>query len=67
VPVADVVAAWARAVAAGAREFEAPHDAFWGDRTAQFLDPSGHRWALDQHLRDVPPEELARHVAAMFR
>jgi PhnB protein len=66
VPVADVDAAWARAVAAGAKEFEAPHDAFWGDRTAQFLDPSGHRWAIDQHLRDVPPAELAEHVAAMF-
>lgn len=66
VPVPDVDAAWARAIAAGATAFEAPHDAFWGDRTAQFLDPSGHRWAIDQHLRDVPAEELAAHVAAMF-
>ncbi|MEV0839770.1 VOC family protein [Actinocatenispora sera] len=65
-PVPDTDAAWQRALAAGATEFEAPHDAFWGDRTAQFLDPSGHRWALDQHLRDVPAEELAAHVAAMF-
>jgi PhnB protein len=64
--VPDVDAAWHRALAAGATEFEAPHDAFWGDRTAQFLDPSGHRWALDQHLRDVPADELAAHVAAMF-
>jgi len=46
--------------------FEPPHDAFWGDRTAQFLDPSGHRWAIDRHLRDVPTDELAAHVAAMF-
>ncbi|TDO45662.1 PhnB protein [Kribbella sp. VKM Ac-2571] len=64
--VPDVDAAWRRAIAAGATEFEAPHDAFWGDRTAQFLDPSGHRWAIDQHLRDVAPDELAAHVAAMF-
>jgi PhnB protein len=66
VQVPDVDATWRRAIAAGATEFEAPHDAFWGDRTAQFLDPSGHRWAIDQHLRDVSPEEVAAHVAAMF-
>jgi len=65
-PVPDVDAVWAHAIAAGATAFEAPHDAFWGDRTAQFLDPSGHRWAIDQHLRDVPADELAAHVAAMF-
>jgi PhnB protein len=65
-PVADVDAVWDRAIAAGATAFEAPHDAFWGDRTAQFLDPSGHRWAIDQHLRDVPGDKLAAHVAAMF-
>ncbi|BCJ36891.1 glyoxalase [Actinocatenispora thailandica] len=65
-PVPDVDAAWHRALAAGATEVEPPHDAFWGDRTAQVLDPSGHRWAFDQHLRDVPPDELAAHVAAMF-
>ena len=65
-PVPDVDAVWERAIAAGATTFEAPHDAFWGDRTAQFLDPSGHRWAIDQHLRDVPADELAEHVAAMF-
>ncbi|GIH04029.1 glyoxalase [Rhizocola hellebori] len=65
-PVPDVDATYARAIAAGATAFEAPHDAFWGDRTAQFLDPSGHRWAIDRHLRDVPADELAAHVAAMF-
>jgi PhnB protein len=66
VRVEDVDAVWAAALAAGATPFEAPHDAFWGERTAQFLDPSGHRWAIDQHLRDVEPDEIAQHVAAMF-
>jgi PhnB protein len=42
------------------------HDAFRDDRTGQFLDPSGHRWALDQHVRDVPAEEVARQAAALF-
>ncbi|GIF51340.1 PhnB protein [Asanoa ferruginea] len=64
--VPDVDATYARAIAAGATDFEAPQDAFWGDRTAQFLDPSGHRWAVDRHLRDVPADEVAAHVAAMF-
>jgi PhnB protein len=46
--------------------FEPLHDAFWGDRTGQFTDPFGHRWAVDQHLRDVPRDEVARLAAAAF-
>ena len=42
------------------------HDAFWGDRTGQFIDPFGHRWAVDQHLADVPHEEVVRLAAAAF-
>jgi PhnB protein len=66
VQVSDVDAAWARALQAGATIFEPVHDAFWGDRTGQFLDPSGHRWALDQHVDDVPPEEIAARAAELF-
>ncbi|GAA3254544.1 VOC family protein [Dactylosporangium siamense] len=65
-PVPDVDAVWDRAIASGATAFEPPHDAFWGDRTAQFLDPSGHRWAVNQHLRDVSADELAAFVAKAF-
>jgi PhnB protein len=64
--VPDVDAAWAQALSAGAKEFEPVHDAFWGDRTGQFLDPSGHRWALDQHIKDVSPDEIAREAARLF-
>jgi PhnB protein len=42
------------------------HDAFWGDRTGQFIDPFGHRWALDQHLRDVSHDEVVRLAAEAF-
>lgn len=66
VQVSDVDAAWARAMQAGATVFEPVHDAFWGDRTGQFLDPSGHRWALDQHVRDVPHEEIVGRLAELF-
>jgi PhnB protein len=64
--VDDAGAVWQRALDAGAREFEPLHDAFWGDRTGQFIDPFGHRWAVDQHLRDVPRDEVARLAAAAF-
>jgi PhnB protein len=64
--VDDVDAVWARAVAAGATEFEPVHDAFWGDRAGQFIDPFGHRWAVDQHLRDVPHEDVVRLAAEAF-
>lgn len=64
--VSDVDTTWARAIAAGATEFEPVHDAFWGQRTGQFIDPFGHRWALDQHLRDVSHDEIVRLAAVAF-
>ncbi|MEN3264520.1 VOC family protein [Pseudonocardia sp.] len=64
--VDDVDMVWKRALDAGATEFEPPHDAFWGDRTGQFIDPFGHRWALDQHLRDVSHDEVVRLAAEAF-
>jgi len=62
----DVDALWKRALEAGAEVFHPLEDAFWGERTGQVLDPSGHRWGLSQHIRDVTPEELAREAAAAF-
>jgi hypothetical protein len=41
-------------------------DTFWGDRHGQLEDPFGHRWNVDQHLRDVPHEEVVSAVAAAF-
>lgn len=66
VQVPDIDSAWARALQAGATVVEPVHDAFWGDRTGQFLDPSGHRWALDQHIEDVPSAEVAARAAELF-
>ncbi len=64
--VPDVDAAWQRAMEAGGTVFAPVQDAFWGDRTGQFLDPSGHRWALDQHVRDVSADEVNRRAAEVF-
>ena len=64
--VDDVDSTWAKALGAGATEHEELHDAFWGDRTGQFIDPFGHHWAVDQHLRDVPHGEVVRLAAEAF-
>jgi PhnB protein len=62
----DVDALWARAVDAGAQVLHPLQDQFWGDRHGQLTDPFGHRWGLARHVRDVPPEEIARAAAAAF-
>jgi PhnB protein len=62
----DVDALWERALAAGAEVLHPLADAFWGDRHGQITDPFGHRWGLAQHVRDVPPEGVARAAAAAF-
>ena len=48
--VADCDAAVKRAVDAGATVMMAPHDAFWGDRYGQVLDPFGHFWSFAHTL-----------------
>lgn len=64
--VPDADAAMDRAVGAGATAYSPVRDAFWGVRTGEVLDPSGHRWAFDQPLREVPVEEIEARLAAMF-
>lgn len=64
--VTDTDAAFTRATAAGATVHSPVQDAFWGVRTGEVLDPSGHRWAFDQPLRDVPTEEIEAQLAAML-
>jgi PhnB protein len=63
---ADVEALWERAVQAGAEIVQPLQDMFWGDRHGEIIDPFGHKWALDQHVRDVPAEEVRAAAAEMF-
>ena len=56
--VPDVDAAFARAVAAGARATLPVADMFWGDRYGRLEDPFGHQWSLATHVRDVPAGEI---------
>ncbi|TDU84378.1 PhnB protein [Kribbella voronezhensis] len=63
--VADADAAMRQAVAAGSTVSAEVHDAFWGVRTGEILDPSGHRWAFDQQLREVSVEEIEKRLAEL--
>jgi PhnB protein len=64
--VPDADAAMERATSAGATVHVPVYDAFWGVRTGEVLDPSGHRLAFDQRVRDVPVEEIEAQLAGMF-
>jgi PhnB protein len=63
---ADADALWSRALEAGAEIRHELADQFWGERHGQLTDPFGHRWNIAQHLRDVPPEEVAATAARVF-
>jgi PhnB protein len=60
--VADVDAAFKRAVDAGCKSLMAPTDMFWGDRFGKLEDPYGNQWALATHKEDVPPKQMAERV-----
>jgi len=64
--VEDVDSLYQRAVSAGARVVMPLADQFWGDRYGVVEDPSGHRWALASHVRDMTPEQMKQAAAAMF-
>ena len=62
--VADVDAAFHKAIAAGAKEEMAPMDMFWGDRFGKLVDPFGHKWAIATHKEDVAPDEMRSRADA---
>lgn len=63
--VTDVDAVYSRAIQAGATPDAAPEDQFYGDRMARITDPHGNRWAIATHVKDIDPEEIMQHIAAM--
>lgn len=58
--VADVDAAVAKAVAAGAELKMPVGDMFWGDRYGVVVDPFGHAWSLATHIKDMTPDEMVQ-------
>ncbi len=63
---ADVDAAWACAVHAGAEVIYPLADHFYGERGGRLRDPFGQQWMMSQHIEDVTPEEMARRASAFF-
>lgn len=63
--VDDVDTVFNRAIAAGAKEFLAVKDQFYGDRNGTLKDPFGHQWTIATHIEDVTPEEVEKRVAAL--
>jgi PhnB protein len=60
--VEDVDAVFERALAAGAKSLRPAENQFYGDRSAQFEDPFGHRWSIATHVEDVDADEMARRA-----
>lgn len=52
-------------IVADAKLLHPVEDKFYGDRNGTIADPFGHRWYISTHVEDVPPDEIARRVAAM--
>ena len=55
--VPDVDATVDRAVSNGASVLVPLQNQFWGDRTAWFMDPSGHVWTVASRIEDTTAEE----------
>ena len=63
--VADVDMTMARALAAGARSLMPPTNQFWGDRTAWFMDPSGHVWTVASRIEETTSAERDQRWASL--
>jgi len=64
--VADVDAAFRRALDAGATEVRPVADQFYGDRSGTLKDPFGHQWTLSTHIEEVSEAEAQRRMEAEF-
>ena len=61
--VADVDAAFERAVRAGGTVVAPPTKQFYGDRSGGVKEPSGNTIWIATHIEDVAPVELQRRAA----
>jgi PhnB protein len=64
--VEDADAAFARAVAAGAKVEMELQNTFWGDRYGQLIDPFGHCWSIGAKLEDLSPDQIRKRAQELF-
>lgn len=64
--VDDNAAILKRAVAAGAREVQAPTEMFYGASSASLQDPFGHVWVLLTWKEDISPAEMEQRGKVFF-
>jgi uncharacterized glyoxalase superfamily protein PhnB len=64
--VADVDAAFKRAVAAGATVKMPVDDMFWGDRYGQVSDPFGFDWGIATVKETLTPQEVGKRAKEFF-
>lgn len=62
--VADVDAAFDRAVKAGGQVVASPTNQFYGDRSGGVIEPGGNTIWIATHVEDVAPDELQRRARA---
>lgn len=56
---------YALALAQGATSLREPSDQFYGDRTASFEDPFGHRWNVQHNIEPLSPDAIIARMSAM--
>jgi len=54
----DCDASYAMALAAGATVDRPIEDQFYGDRSGSVVDPSGHKWTIGTHKKDMTEAEM---------
>lgn len=64
--VADVDAAFKKAIDAGCVEVQPVADMFWGDRYGKVKDPFGYEWGLATQKEALSPEEMQRRGDEWF-
>jgi PhnB protein len=65
--VADVDAAYHRALKAGASSLQEPTDQFYGDRIANVRDVCGNNWYIATQKEALSKEEIDKRIAAMSK
>ena len=63
--VENIDEVYKKAIGAGATSLREPADQFYGDRSAQIQDASGHCWNISTRIEEVSPEEMQKRFKAM--